>query len=209
MSVFFIIVFDKSFAYQLELYSKREVVNTINREINYVIADAIDNSEISYNNIISIEKGEGGDISCVKADMILVNRLKNDLDLRIADICECNESYEAKIPVGNLIGGGLMYGKGFLISVKFKPIGEANSRMTGELKESGINQTIYRISFDVNVNAAIVFPFRYIEIPIKIQTVISETIIVGNVPESFTYFHTEGDVSDDELQGYIEDFKAE
>ena len=205
----FIIIFDRSFAYQLEIYSKREVVNTINQEINFAIINAIEESDISYDKIISLDKSASGGVSCVRADMLIVNKLKNEIDIRIADICECNESYEAKIPVGNLLGGGLLYGKGFVITVKFKPIGEANSRMTGELKNSGINQTIYRISFDVNVDAAVVFPFRYIEIPVKIETVISETVIIGEVPESYTYFRTEGNVSNEELQGYVQDFKAE
>ncbi len=209
ISILFIIIFDKSFAYQLELYSKREVVNTLNREVNNVILEVLAESEISHDNIISVETGIDGKISCVKADMLSVNKLKNMLDTRIASLCECEDSFEAKIPVGNLVGAGLLYGKGFDISVKFRPIGEANTRMTGYLSESGINQTIYRIAFDININAAVVFPFRYNEIPIRIETVVSETVIVGDVPESYTYFKMEGDMSAEDIQGYIEDFKAE
>ncbi len=209
VSVTFIIIFDKSFAYQLELYSKREVVNTLNREVNNAILDVFEESGLSYNKIISVEKNEIGEIICVKADMVTVNALKNTLDSRIATICECYRNFEAKIPIGNLVGGGLLYGKGFDIGVKFRPIGEANTKMTGELYNAGINQTIYRISFDININAAVVFPFRYLEIPIKIETVVAETIIVGDVPESYTYFNMEGEMSPENIQGYIEDFKAQ
>ena len=86
---------------------------------------------------------------------------------------------------------------------------EVNTRMTGKLQDSGINQTIYTISFDVNIRAAVVFPFRYREIPIKIENVISETVIIGAVPESYTYFNMEGEMTPEEMQGYVEDFKAE
>lgn len=210
ISILFIIVFDKSFAYQLEVYSKREVVNMINREVNSIIIDEIGKSGFTYGSIISVDRNELGEITCVKADMLAVNQLKNKIDIRIADIYESKESFQARIPVGNLIGGGLLYGKGFDIVVKFRPIGEANTRMTGVLNEAGINQTIYRISFDANITTAVVFPFRYVEIPVKIETVVSETVIIGDVPQSYTYFNMEGEeMSAEALQGYVEDFRAE
>lgn len=209
VSVIFIIIFDKSFSYQLELYSKREAVNTINREVNNVILEELRNSDLTYSSLITVEKDKNGEIACINANMVEVNKLKNLLDYRIAEICECDNEFGAKIPVGNLVGGGLLYGKGFDINVKFRPIGEANTRMTGGLTEAGINQTIYRIAFDININVAIVFPFRYIEIPMRIETVVAETVILGEVPQSFTYFNMQGDVTDEEFQGFIEDFKAE
>lgn len=205
----FIIVFDKSFAYQLELYSCSAVTNTLNREVNNIIYDVLDNSGITYDRIISVEYDGLKEIACVKADMLTVNKLKSSLDSKISRLCSSGKEYEAKIPVGNLIGGGLLYGKGFDVTVKFKPIGEVNTRMTGKLQDSGINQTIYTISFDVNIRAAVVFPFRYREIPIKIENVISETVIIGAVPESYTYFNMEGEMTPEEMQGYVEDFKAE
>ncbi|MBR5308700.1 MAG: sporulation protein YunB [Clostridia bacterium] len=209
VSIAFIIIFDRSFSYQLEQYSKREVVNTINREVNGIILEELTSSDLSYNKIVTVERDSIGKASYVKADMLVVNKLKNILDMRIADICECRNAFEASIPVGNLVGGGLMYGKGFDVVVKFKPIGEASTKMTGKLVDSGINQTIYRISFETKINAAVVFPFRYIEVPIRIETVVSETVIIGEVPESFTYFNMEGEMTGDELMGYVQDFKAD
>ncbi len=209
LSLLFVIVFDKSFAYQLELYSESEVVNRLNYEVNNIILDVLSESDVSYGTVITTEQNDIGEITCIRADMLVVNKLKNSLDSRITEICASDEEYEAKIPVGNLVGGGLLYGKGFDITVKFRPIGIVNTRMTGKLHEAGINQTIYSISFDININAAVVYPFRYREIPIKIETIISETVIVGNVPEAYTYFNMEGEMSPEEIQGYIEDFKAE
>ena len=209
VSVIFIIIFDKSFSYQLEMYSKREAVNTINREVNSAILEELQSSDLNYNSLIALEKDKNGEIVCVNADMVEVNKLKNLLDLKIAEICECENEFGAKIPVGNLVGGGLLYGKGFDINVRFRPIGEANTRMTGGLTQAGINQTIYRIAFDININVAIVFPFRYIEIPIKVETVVAETVIVGKVPQSFTYFNMEGDITSEEFQGFVEDYKAD
>ena len=80
--------------------------------------------------------------------------------------------------------------------------------MSGEFREAGINQTLYKISFNVLTEVAIVFPFKYIEIPLECQTIIAETIIVGDVPDSFTHFELNGDITPQEFQGYVEDYMA-
>lgn len=202
------VIFDKSFTYQLELYSKKAAVNAINKNVNSIILEELSKDGLNYDNIIRVEKNNDGNTSFVKADMIAVNKIKNKLDLRIASLCECDDIFVTKIPIGNLFGHGLLHGKGFDIKVRFRPIGDSSTKMTGALIDSGINQTIYRISFKTQINIAIVFPFKYIETPVIFETVICETVIVGDVPEAFTYFNMEGDITSDEFQGYIEDFRA-
>lgn len=208
VAVVIVVVFDSRFAYQLEIYAKNFAVNRINVDVNSAVLTQLQNSDITYAEFITAEKDEQGSISAISSDMVKINLLKNNLDKTISELCQSDSQYEAKIPIGNLIGGSIFYGRGFKITVKFRPIGEVNTRMTGELVEAGINQTIYRISFDINVNVAIVFPFRYVEVPVKVQTVIAETIIVGDVPESFTYFRIDGNVDGEDMMGYVQDFKA-
>ncbi len=182
--------------------------NKINSIINQVVLDEIDRNDISYNDLISIEKTDDGKISGVGANMIVVNKLKNCLDVAVSEILESEDEYISKIPVGNLFAKGLFYGRGFDIKIKFRPIGRVQSKMTGEFIEAGINQTLYRISFNVSADIAIVFPFKYIEIPLECETVIAETIIVGDVPDSFTHFDLNGDITPQEFQGYVEDYMA-
>ncbi len=203
------IMFEKSFARQLEIYARQAAENKIGAQVNIAVISELEKAGITYDKIINIDKSTDGKITSVQADMMNVNLLKNRLDVAVAALCENNEFYEVKIPIGNLLGSAFFYGKGFDISIKFRPVGSARTSMTGEFSEAGMNQTIYRISFDVTADAAIVFPFNYIEIPVKCETVISETIIVGDVPESFTHFDLQGDITAQDFQGYVEDYMAE
>lgn len=182
--------------------------NKINSVISSAVLEEINRNNLAYNDLISIEKTNDGKISSVGADMIIVNKLKNCLDIAVSDILSQKNEYISQIPVGSLFTKGLFYGRGFDIKIKFRPIGRAQSKMTGEFKEAGINQTLYKISFDVSVDVSIVFPFKYIEIPLECETVIAETIIVGDVPDSFTHFDLNGDITPQEFQGYVEDYMA-
>lgn len=182
--------------------------NKINSIINQIVLQELEQNNISYNDLISIEKSTDGKISGVGANMIVVNKLKNSLDVAVSETLEKEEEYISKIPVGSLFGKGLFYGRGFDIKIKFRPIGKAQSQMSGEFIEAGINQTLYKISFKVSADIAIIFPFKYIEIPIECETVIAETIIVGDVPDSFTHFDLNGNITPQDFQGYVEDYMA-
>lgn len=209
ISIITVVFFDRTLSYQLEVYSSKIAANMINSSISKSIIEEIDKSEMSYESLIKIEKDTEGKVTCISADMMKVNLLKNRLDIAVSAFCSDNTYYEAKIPIGSLMNNSFLHAKGFDLSIKFKPIGKTATNMSGVFVESGINQTIYRISFDVDVDAAVVFPFRYIEIPIKVETVIAETVIVGDVPQSFTHFDLNGDITSQDFQGYVEDYMAE
>ena len=204
-----IIIFDKSLSYQLELYSKQIAINKISSEISNAIYEELSRTHITYDSIMKTENDINGRLTALKADMISVNILKNKLDIAVSEVCSRDTYFEMKIPIGNILGNSFLYGDGFDIGIKFRPVGRAVTNMSGDFKETGINQTLYRVSFDVDVEIAIVFPFRYVEVPLKIETVIAETVIVGEVPDSFTHFDLNGDITSQDFQGYVEDYMAE
>ena len=59
-------------------------------------------------------------------------------------------------------------------------------KIESEFKESGINQTIHRLYLDFYIEVYVSFPLKIEVIPIKLKYLLSETIIVGEVPEQYT-----------------------
>ncbi len=202
-------IFERSLSYQLEQYATSYCANKINAEINSVVLREISESGLTYDSIINISKDNEGKIISVGADMIEVSALKSRLEVAISEICDELGYNYLKIPIGNLVGKGVFYGKGFDITMKFRPVGYSDAKMRGELTSVGINQSIYRISFDAIARVGVVFPFRYIEMPVEVENVIAETVIIGTVPNSFTHFDLEGDITSQDFQGYVEDYMAE
>lgn len=209
ISAVIFIYFENNLASQLKVYARKAAENKIGSAVNLAVISELENAGITYDSIIDIDKDEGGRITSVRADMMAVNFAKSRLDVAVAEYCDGAEFYQLKIPVGNLLGNALFYGKGFELTVRFRPLGASSTRMTGVFSEAGMNQTLYRIAFTVSADTAIVFPFNYTEIPIECETVIAETIIVGDVPESFTHFDLQGDITAQDFQGYVEDYMAE
>ena len=65
-----------------------------------------------------------------------------------------------------------------------QPIGYTETKYISDFTSAGINQTNHKISMEVITNVRIIIPLNSKDIEVKKQVPISETIIVGRVPES-------------------------
>ena len=59
-----------------------------------------------------------------------------------------------------------------------------------EFESKGINQTVYRIYLELTCKVSVVTQYKTIEENIVNQVLLVETVIVGNVPQS--YYNLEG-----------------
>lgn len=203
-------LFDKSFSYQMELYAsdyaEKYVDSIVNRAVLASLEEADGGKGLS--SLTHTFTDSEGRVASVSADMTAVTLLKAKIDKTLADELMKDGGFTVYIPVGNVLGGHLFYGKGRGIPIRIFPGTEVRTKMSGGLCEVGINQSLYRISFDVLTNARIVYPFHYRDSETRCEVVLSETVIVGKVPEAYTEFNLNGDVSGTDLQGYAEDYRA-
>ena len=70
-----------------------------------------------------------------------------------------------------------------------------------EFVEAGINQTLHRIYLEVRCNVNILTPYDTISETITNQVLLTEGVIIGNIPD--TYYNLEG-LNDDQLMEMIE-----
>ena len=73
-------------------------------------------------------------------------------------------------------------------------IGDIETDLKSEFKEAGINQTLHRIYLEVKCNVSILTPINSITEVITNQILLSEGVIVGNIPD--TYYNLKGLTSD-------------
>lgn len=67
-----------------------------------------------------------------------------------------------------------------------------------QFSHAGINQTLHRIYLNVSCSVSILTPFDTIEEKIENQVLISEAVIVGEVPS--TYYNLNGLKEDDLIE---------
>ena len=104
----------------LESLATTRVSNTVNRIIFEAVNEAIQNGDISYERLISLEKDSEGKITAVHSNMAAFNRLQAQiLDIILAKIDQVS-ARELSIPIGTLTGSALLAGRGPRIRVRME-----------------------------------------------------------------------------------------
>ena len=179
------------------------VSNTVNRIVVEAVNDAIQGGEIDYSILVSFEKDAEGRVTALKSNMAAFNRLQSriadDILLRLSEV----STTTLAIPVGTLTGSSLLAGRGPTIKVKMQSVGSTTASFRNTFSAAGINQTRHQILLDVQVNVSILLPGFRTSTKVSNEISVAETVIVGSVPQTYTYFSTAPDESDDYAEDYI------
>ncbi len=159
------------------------------KAMNSAIADVVINS-IVYEDLVNIITDELGNISMIQANALEINNLSKDLaqttEIKIEEYGRSGVS----IPVGSFTGIPLFVGRGPKIKVKVNPIGAVNCSFLSQFESAGINQTNHKIYLKISADVGVVLPLLSTKYNTTRQVLISESIIVGQVPEVYLYSDT-------------------
>ena len=89
------------------------------------------------------------------------------------------------VPLGSAVGLTLLAGAGPGIAVQILPVGSVQAAFSTDFTTAGINQTRHRISLVLTANVQIVIPTGAKNVQASTQMAMAESIIVGQVPDSF------------------------
>ena len=178
------------------------VSNAVNRIVVDAVRDAIDSGQVDYNVLIHLEKDETGRVAALESNMAAFNRLRSQIaDEILRRLSEVSTS-ELSIPVGTLTGSTLLAGRGPCIRVRMQAVGSASAAFRNQFTAAGINQTRHQIFLDVDVYMSILLPGMKTSTRVSNEIAVAETVIVGGVPDTYTYFST----MPDEIGQYAEDY---
>ena len=141
-----------------------------------------------YKDIVTITKADENNI--LKTDVSIINDIASQLALTVTNKLNQLENERIKIPSGAMLGNKYLSGIGPKIGINIIPSSNVTTEVKTEFKSQGMNQTIYRIYLEVVCNEKILTSYNTIETQIVNQVLLVETVIVGNVPE--TYYNLEG-----------------
>jgi sporulation protein YunB len=179
------------------------VSNTVNRIVIEAVDEAIRNGEISYAQLIFLEKDNDGKITAIHSNMAAFNRLQAEiLDIILARIDQVS-ARELSIPIGTLTGSALLAGRGPRIAVRMESVGSSSARFDNAFISAGINQTRHQIVLHIDVSVTILLPGFAAATKVSNAVTVAETVIVGGVPETYTYFSTMPDTYEEDLKDYI------
>ena len=165
--------------------AETQVRNATSDLINDAIDKQIENANIQYDRIVFFEKDLNGRITALKTNMSEVNRLKTDILNIINDEILALDTSDLGIPIGSLILPEFLSGKGPDIPVRILSIRNSDASFSSDFTEAGINQTLQKLNMEVSVDVAVLVLGQTNYFTVSSQVVVAETIIVGQVPDTF------------------------
>ena len=165
--------------------AQTQVKNSTSDLTNDAIAKQIANGNVAYDRLIYFEKDLDGRITALKTNMSEVNRLKTDILNIINDEILALDTSDIGIPLGSLIFPEFLSGRGPVIPVHILSIRNSDASFESYFTDSGINQTLQKLTMNVSVDVAILVLGSTEIFTVSSQVVVAETIIVGQVPDTF------------------------
>ena len=172
--------------------AETQVKNSTSDLTNDAIAKQIADGIIQYDRIVYFEKDLDGRITALKTNMSEVNRLKTDILNIINDEILALDTSDLGIPLGSLFLPEFLSGKGPAIPVHILSIRNSDAVFESSFEQAGINQTLHKLIMIVSVDVAILVLGQTSGFTVNSEVVIAETVIVGDVPE--TFLHTGGEI---------------
>lgn len=156
--------------------------------------------------LVEVVRNGDGEVQAVEVRMQAVNRVKLRITEQILrNLRQAGDSGRMKIPLGSLLGSGLLAGKGPGLTYRFLPGGSVSTRILSRFEACGVNQTRHQLLLSVEVRGCAILSRYQVEVEVPTEYVLAETVVVGTVPESYTQVLT----GDSDLVREINDYQAE
>ena len=168
--------------------AETQIRNATSDLINDAIDQQIELGNIRYDRMVYFEKDLNGRITALKTNMSEVNRLKTNILNIINDEILAIDTDDLGISVGSLILPEIFSGRGPEIPVEILSIRNSDASFSSDFTEAGINQTLQQLNMHIYIDVSVLVWGKTDEFTVSSQVVVAETIIVGQVPDTFLQY---------------------
>lgn len=177
--------------------------NAAYSRVNSIVTEEIKNimKEYKYDDLITIEKDNNGEIRFLKSNVLVMNEMVADITQRIQENIDKQARIVVFINMGTISGISKLDLVGPKFEIELEAAGDTKVNLSSKFESAGINQTIHKIYVDIDAYIKIITPFGNFEKDMKSKVLLTETIIVGDVPS--TYYDLDG-MENDSLLNLIE-----
>ena len=165
--------------------AQTQVTNATSDLINDAVARQIALGDIQYDRIVYFEKDLNGRITALKTNIGEVNKLKTATLNTINDEILSMDASRIGIPLGSLILPEFLSGRGPRLPVEVLTIRNSDADFESNFSHAGINQTLHQVHMAVWVDVAVLVLGSTLSFSVEADVVVAETIIVGDVPDTF------------------------
>ena len=164
-------------------------VETINRAGKQAMGQGV-----AYEELIDAQMDAQGRVSMLRANTMRMNELASQTALLAERELGSAENQVVEIPLGAALGVSFLSGFGPRLEVQILPVGAVHTSFDTEFETAGINQTRHKIFLNLRATVSLIVPTGSQLVEVTSTVPIAESIIVGEVPESFVDVNNEEDM---------------
>ena len=164
--------------------------------LNEAAAELLSSGELTYDSLMHVTTDENGQVRLIQANTPEMNRLASRVSLLAQARLQDKRDQVVGIPLGSALGMTIFAGAGPKIQVRILPVGSVHAQFHTDFQTAGINQTRHRVSLALTAQVQLVIPTGAQTVEVTTQVAMAESIIVGDVPETFTDVGNDMDMLD-------------
>lgn len=148
-----------------------------------VAAEVLDG--VRYEDLIRVVTDRQGErVLLLQPDSVAINRLVGRANRAVQGALGELDGQSVSIPVGQALGYGLFGGgAGPELRLRLRPVGSVRSAVRSEFRGAGVNQTHHQVILEMRATVRVVSPLVSGEVEAPFQTVLTEAVINGEVPQ--------------------------
>lgn len=154
--------------------------------LNEAAAELLSTGAVTYDSLMLVTADDDGQVRLIQANTPEMNRLAAQVSLLAQERLQGARDQAVGVPLGSALGLTLFAGAGPKIEVRILPVGSVHAEFHTDFQTAGINQTRHRVSLSLTAQVQLVIPTGAQTVEVTTQVAMAESIIVGEVPDTFT-----------------------
>ena len=152
--------------------------------INEAVRDIME-GDVAYEDMMNVRTDGLGRVTLIQANAARMNQLATVTALRAQQHLESAEAQSVAIPLGAALGVPFLSALGPRVQVRIVPVSAVSAHFSTEFESAGINQSRHKIYLSLQTTVRLVIPTGARQVDLSSQVLIAESIVVGEVPQSY------------------------
>ena len=175
------------------------------KEVGVLMEDEVFSHPEEFADLVVLERDSDNRITALRTDVIAVGKIKARLVSGLFDRLDYLEQTQIEVPLGTVFAPNFFTGMGPRVKVGLAGLTQMEAEFVSAFTSAGINQTRHRIIIEVHAGFRILTPFGGEDREIVSSYPVTDTVIVGTVPERYAYIGS----TDSGLLGEIRDYDTD
>ncbi|WP_031475453.1 sporulation protein YunB [Agathobaculum desmolans] len=172
------------------------------QEINNLMQELVFSDPGTYADMVILERDSENHVTALRTDVLAIGRIKAQLVNGLFERLEDLEHTTVEVPLGTVFAPHYFSGMGPSVDIGMAGLTQMEAEFISAFSAAGINQTRHNIIIEIHAGFRILTPLGAEDREIVTRFPVTDTVIVGTVPDRYTQI----DELSGDLLGEISDY---